>query len=79
MGGTTGERAARQKSNAAPEPQGGAAFTERQRRFNPGRVIYVRGASSTIHGQKFCGFRVVVAFLMTLIFMILLRFCRMAD
>ena len=35
--------------------------------------------SSTIHGQKFCGFRVDVAFLMTVIFMILLRFCCLAD
>ncbi len=38
-------------------------------------LVSVRGAPSSItHGQKFCGFRVVAAFLMTVIFMILLRF-----
>jgi len=30
--------------------------------------------SSITHGQKFCGLRVVAAFLMTVIFIILLRF-----
>jgi hypothetical protein len=32
-----------------------------------------------IHGQKFCGFRVVAAFLITVIFMILLRFWYVAN
>ena len=32
-----------------------------------------------IHGQKFCGFRVGVAFLMTVIFMSLLQLGEMAD
>ena len=35
---------------------------------------YVFGPDSKIHGQKFWGFRVVAAFLMTVIFMSLLLF-----
>jgi hypothetical protein len=35
--------------------------------------------SSLIHGQKFCGFLVVVAFLMTVIFMSLLHLGCLAD
>ena len=36
-------------------------------------------SSSTAHGQKFWGLRVVAAFLMTVIFMILLQLGYMAD
>ena len=38
-----------------------------------GYFVSVRTASSVIHGQKFCGLRTVDAFLMTVIFMMLLQ------
>ena len=62
-----------QKNNAAPKPQDGAAsMSRRDDGPKPGRLSYFLScgaSSSTTHGQKFCGFRVVAAFLITVIFM----------
>ena len=67
-----------QKNNAAPDPRGGGAASKSGSGQRPERAFYLLSpfgaSSSTTHGQKFCGFRVVAAFLMTVIFMSLLRF-----
>jgi len=74
-----------QNDRAACNPGAAAALEHRReppRRFDDaGRyLLSVRGAfSSMTHGQKFWGLRSVAAFLITVIFMILLQLGYMAD